>query len=273
MPEGDSIFRTAQALHRALAGSHVSRFESMLPALTRIDVDRTLAGRRVESVTARGKHLLMAFSGDLILHTHMRMTGSWHVYRPGERWRRAARDMRIIIETTNAVAVAFNVPVAEFLSTRELARHTQLRALGPDPLDPSFDCAEVIHRMHEHDREAIGDVLLNQRVLAGLGNVFKSEVLFVAGIDPFRTIAVLSDDELQRVVDVAKKLLAASVMSPSQTLSRAAGRRTTRSLDPTANLWVYGRAGKPCRRCGTLVRSARTGLDARLTYWCPRCQG
>src|SRR5262249_25098921 len=161
MPEGDSIFRTAQALHRALAGFYVSRFESVLPALTRVDVDRPLAGRRIESVTARGKHILMAFSGDLILHTHMRMNGSWHVYRPGERWRHAARDMRIILETTNAVAVAFNVPVAEFLSARDLLRHTQLRTLGPDPLNPSFDRAEVIYRIHAHADETIADVLLN----------------------------------------------------------------------------------------------------------------
>jgi endonuclease VIII len=181
--------------------------------------------------------------------------------------------MRIILERTNALAVAFNVPVAEFLSARDLLRHTQLRTLGPDPLDPSFDRAEAVHGMHAHAGDAIADVLLNQRVIAGLGNVFKSEVLFVAGVDPFRKVGVLSQDELQRVIDAAKKLLASSVMSPSQTLRRGIGRRTTRSMNPAANLWVYGRAGKPCRRCGSLVRAAKSGLDARLTYWCPACQG
>jgi endonuclease-8 len=180
--------------------------------------------------------------------------------------------MRIVVETQNVIAVAFSVPVAEFLSNRDLSRHQQLRALGPDPLDPAFDRAEVVRRMRAHSRESIGEVLLNQRVLAGLGNVFKSEVLFVAGIDPFRTVDLLSEEELHRIIDEAKTQLAGSVMSRSQTLSPAIGRRTTRSLDPNANLWVYGRAGRPCRRCGTPVQAVKTGLDARLTYWCPRCQ-
>ena len=136
MPEGDTIFRAARTLHRALAGSPVTRFESAFPALNRIDDDRPLAGRTIESVAARGKHLLMTFSGDLVLRTHMRMHGSWHIYRSGERWQRPARDMRIVVETARFVAVGFNVPVAEFLSGRELSRHPQLGALGPDLLAP-----------------------------------------------------------------------------------------------------------------------------------------
>jgi endonuclease-8 len=272
MPEGDSIFRTARALHRALAGAHVSRFKSVLPALTRVDVDHRLAGRHIESVSARGKHVLMTFSGDIVLHTHLRMNGSWHLYRPGERWQCAARHMRIVIETENVVAVAFNVPVAEFLSSRDLLRHPQLQALGPDPLDRSFDRAEVVRRMREHQREAIGDALLNQRVLAGIGNVLKSEVLFVAGIEPFGAVSDCSDADLERIVDTAKRLLETSVMEGSRTLSVATERRTTRALDPTATLWVYGRGGKRCRQCGTPIRASKTGTDARLTYWCPTCQ-
>src|SRR6185295_9025186 len=128
MPEGDSIFRAARTLHRALAGSRVTRFESALPALNRIDDDRPLAGRTIESVSARGKHLLMTFSGDLVLRTHMRMNGSWHIYRPGERWRRPARDMRVLVETARFVVVGFNVPVAELLTGRELSRHRELEA-------------------------------------------------------------------------------------------------------------------------------------------------
>jgi endonuclease-8 len=272
VPEGDTIFRTARTLHRALAGSSVTRFESMFPALNRVDHDRPLAGRTIESVSARGKHLLMVFSGDLILRTHMRLHGSWHIYRPGERWQRSARDMRILVQTNEFVAVGFNVPIAELLSGRELSRHEELNALGPDPLAPAFDSADVLRRMRAHDGEAIADVLLNQRVIAGIGNVLKSEILFITGIEPFQTVSALSDGDLTRIVVESRTQLRSNVLTRSQTLSPAAGRRTTRSLDPAASLWVYGRGGKPCRRCGTPIQARKTGVDARLTYWCPRCQ-
>src|SRR3979411_2194165 len=132
MPEGDSIFRAAQAMQRALAGRRVLRFETVFPALARVDTDRPIAGRTIESVGARGKHLLMVFSGDLVLHTHMRMNGSWHLYPAGARWQRPVRDMRLLVATADAVAVGFNVPIAELLTSRELARHRELQALGPD---------------------------------------------------------------------------------------------------------------------------------------------
>jgi endonuclease VIII len=272
MPEGDTIFRAAQTLHRALAGSRVTRFESVFPALNRIDADRPLAGRTIESVSAHGKHLLVRLSGDLILRTHMRMNGSWHIYRPGERWQRPARDMRLVLETADFVAVGFNVPVAELLTARDLARHRQLRALGPDLLADPFDQTDVLHRMRAHPRDAIADALLDQRIVAGIGNVFKSEILFGAGVDPFRAVAALADEEISRIVDEARQQLRANVLRQSQTLSPAVGRRTTRSLDPHEKLWVYGRGGKPCRRCGTPIRAKKTGVDARLTYWCPACQ-
>ncbi len=272
MPEGDTIFRTAHVLHRALAGRTVTRFDSAFPALTRIDHDRPIAGRIVESVTSRGKHLLIAFSADLVLHTHMRMNGSWHIYRHGERWRRPPRDMRVLVETVDFVAVGFNVPVAELLTARDLARHKDLQALGPDLLDPAFDAAEVRRRMRTHGSDAVGDVLLNQRIVAGIGNVFKSEILFVAGVDPFAPIAALTDEELHAILAVSRKLLTANVADRANTFGPEVGRRTTASLNPDAKLWVYGRGGQPCRRCGTPIDAAKTGLDARLTYWCPRCQ-
>jgi endonuclease-8 len=279
MPEGDTILRAAQALQRALAGHLVTRFESVYPAVTRIADDHPIVGRSVESVSARGKHLLMAFSGDLVLRTHMRMNGSWHLYRPGMRWQRPARDMRVLVATAEAVAVGFNVPIAELLSSRQLERHKDIRALGPDLLagagagyDYAVDAAEIVRRVGERGREAVADVLLNQRVVAGIGNVFKSEILFVAGIDPFTPVGSLSDADLSRIVAVARDQLAANVLDRSKTLVRSIGRRTTRSLDPDAALWVYGRAGKPCRRCGAIIRSRKTGLDARLTYWCAQCQ-
>jgi endonuclease-8 len=275
MPEGDTILRAAQALDKALASRVVTRFESMYPALTRIADDHPIVGRTIESVTARGKHLLIAFSGDLILRTHMRMNGSWHLYRPDARWQRPARDMRVLVGTDYAVAVGFNVPVAELLTRRELERHKQLGALGPDLLAADrelFDGAEVIRRMRMHAREAIADVLLNQRVVAGIGNVFKSEILFAAGIDPFTPVARLDDADLQRIVAVALEQLRSNVLDRSRTLTPGIGRRTTRSLDPSARLWVYSRGGKPCRTCGTAILSRKTGVDARVTYWCPKCQ-
>jgi endonuclease-8 len=274
MPEGDTIFRAARTLHRVLAGKEITRFESVYPALTRVAEDHPIVGRTIESVSARGKHLLMVFSDGLTLRTHMRMNGSWHIYPAGARWQRPARDMRVLVGTRDAVAVAFNVPIAELLTARDLARHQQVQALGPDLLadDAAFDPAEANRRLRGCGREAIADALLNQRVVAGIGNVFKSEILFLAGIDPFTPVSSLSDAALDRLVNISRAQLAANVMSRSQTLSSAVGRRTTRSLDPRKKLWVYGRSGKPCRRCGTAIGSKKTGLHARLTYWCPACQ-
>ena len=255
-----------------MAGRAVTRFESVYPALTRIADDHPIVGRTIESVSARGKHLLMAFSDDLVLRTHLRMHGSWHIYPTGAKWQRPARDMRVLVATAEACAVGFNIPVAELLSGRDLARHAQLQALGPDLLGPTFDREDAINRMRARGADAIAEVLLNQRVLAGIGNVFKSEILFLAGLDPFTLVAALTDADLERIVDISREQLSANVMSRAQTLSPATGRRTTRSLDPNEKLWVYSRGGKPCRRCGSAIQSKKTGLDARLTYWCPSCQ-
>jgi endonuclease-8 len=272
MPEGDTIYRAAVAMHRALAGRVVTRFESVYPAVTRVADDQPVVGRTIEAVSARGKHLLITFSGGLVLRTHMRMNGSWHLYRAGVKWQRPARDMRVRVGAGDVEAVGFNVPVAELLTARELARHVQLNALGPDLLDPAFDPAEAARRMRVHGQDAVGDALLNQRVVAGIGNVFKSEILFLAGIEPFTPVAALSDADIERLVAISREQLAANVLTRSQTLTPSIGRRTTRSLDPNKKLWVYGRGGKPCRRCGTKILARKTGLDARLTYWCPRCQ-
>jgi endonuclease VIII len=272
MPEGDTIFRAARTLHTFMAGDRVTRFESVYPAVNRIAEDRPVVGRTIEAVSARGKHILFTFSGDLVLRTHLRMNGSWHIYPAGARWQRPARDMRVLVCTADACGVGFNIPVAELLSTRELARHSQLQSLGPDLLGEPFNRAEAIRRIREHEGEPIADVLLDQRVLAGIGNVFKSEILFLAALDPFVPVAALSEQDLERVVDISRQQLAANVMDRSQTLSPALGRRTTRSLDPGEKLWVYGRGGRPCRRCGAAIRSKKTGADARLTYWCRICQ-
>lgn len=270
MPEGDTIFRTARTLNRALAGRVVTRFESVYPALTRIDHDAPIAGRLVEGVSSRGKHVLISFSGDLMLHTHMRMNGSWHIYRPGERWQAPRHEMRIVVATDTYEAVAFSVPVAEFLTARDLARHPQLQALGPDLTDGRFDRDEVRRRISTHQDEPLHEVLLNQRVLSGIGNVLKSEVLFVARLDPFMPARELTDGTFNRLMDLAVKLMKMNIGTSGPSPSYA--RRTTGSLDPDVKLFVYGRGGKPCRVCGTAIEANKTGVDARLTYWCPRCQ-
>ena len=273
MPEGDTIHRAALTLHRALAGQRVVRFESVLPALTRVHQDSPLTGQIVDAVAARGKHLLMRFSGGQTLRTHMRMNGSWHIYRPGERWQRPRRDMRIVVATERYEAVGFNIPVAEFIETASVAKHQELRRLGPDLLAGNFDREEAIRRLTNHADASAADALLNQRVVAGIGNVYKSEVLFACGVNPFVPVATLTAEQVACLIDTAFKLMRANVSGSLAPMTTYTGyRRTTRRDDPRERLWVYGRGRLPCRRCGTPVRVRKQGPDARLTYWCPRCQ-
>ena len=273
MPEGDTIFRAARTLHRALAGKPVVRFESVFPHLTRVHDDTPLTGRTVDEVRAAGKHVLMQFSGDLLLRTHMRMNGSWHIYRPGEPWQRPRRSMRIVVGTSDFEAVGFDIPVAEMIRGKDLHRHEELRKLGPDLLGETFDAEEAARRIRARGDTEIADVLLNQRVLAGIGNVYKSEVLFACGVSPFAHVASLDDDRVACLVDTARRFLRANVTDHLAAMTTYTGfRRTTRRADPTERLWVYGRAGDPCRKCGTPIRIRAQGRDARLTYWCERCQ-
>ena len=272
MPEGDTIFRAARALDRALAGRTVTRFESVFPQLTRVDTDAPLRGRTIERVTSRGKHLLIWFSGDLVLRTHMRMNGSWHIYRPGERWRRPGHDMRIAIGTDAFEAIAFTVPIAEFNTASALER--DLGEVGPDPLSETFDRADAMRRLRDRGDVAIADALLDQRAISGVGNVYKSEVLFAGGVSPFVPVRDLSDAALEKLLTLIVKFMRANVVdgTTAAIVTYSGFRRTTGRADPSARLWVYGRAGKPCRRCGTPVQLAKQGPHARSTYWCAKCQ-
>ena len=273
VPEGDTIFRAARTLHRAFADKTVVAFDSALPALNRIHEDSPITGRTIERVSAAGKHLLMHFSGGLVLRTHMRMNGSWHIYRPGEQWQRPRRDMRVQIATADYVAVGFNIPVAEFVKGRDLHKHDELRKLGPDVLSDGFDVAEALRRLRQRGSAAIAEAVLNQRVLAGLGNVYKSEVLFLCRTNPFTLVRDVDDARLATIVETARRLLRANVSEGLALMTTYTGfRRTTRRDDPRERLWVYGRARLPCRRCGTRIRVRKQGTDARLTYWCPQCQ-
>jgi endonuclease-8 len=223
--------------------------------------DRPRIGTRVASVESRGKHLLVHFDDGLTLRTHMRMTGAWHVYRAGERWRQPAHLSRATLELDNGwVAVCFAAPVVETYDRRG-ADPPPLAALGPDLCAADVDMEVVMERLalvSDGDTE-IADALLDQRVAAGIGNVYKSEVLWSCGVDPFAQVSALDDRTRRRLYEVAHKLLRSNLGS---------GPRATHE----GGLAVYGRRGQPCRRCGTPVRARAQGEHARRTYWCPSCQ-
>lgn len=275
MPEGDTIFRTARALGRALVGKPVTSFRSTFTFLTRFDEDEPLAGQTVDSVESRGKWVLIHFSSGATLATHMLMNGSWHIYRPGERWQRPYGQMRIVLENSEFVTVGFTVPVAKLLRPHELERALRIPSGAVDMLGAEFDPTEIAARMQQKGSEEVGNVLLHQGVFAGVGNVFKSEVCFLTGTNPFSHVADLSHEKIDELIATARKLLKANVLEDSGDGIVTYGgrrRRTTHASDPGESLWVYGRVGKPCRRCGEPVLMQKQGREARITYWCPRCQ-
>jgi endonuclease-8 len=258
MPEGDTLAKTAARLRPALVGHALTRFEAPLlrgraPAL----------GTQVTGVEARGKHLLVHFDDGRTLQTHMRMTGSWHLYRPGERWRKPAHLARAVIEVGPAgdddgwVAVCFSAPVVE------LVREARTDHLGPDLCTPDPDLDEVVRRMGTVDPTTpLADVLLDQRICCGVGNVYKSEVPFALGLHPLTPVGTLDRRRRLAVARTAAEQLRRNLTTTSRTTMAG----------PPGTVGVYGRRGEPCRRCGTPVEWARTGPQARGTYWCPHCQ-
>lgn len=252
MPEGDTILRAARSLDAWLAGREVTaaRSRTVKAPLRRV------VGCRVEHVEARAKHLLIRFSGGLVLHTHMQMTGSWHVYRQGERWQKPAWRVAALIEADDHVAVCFDAPVVELLTDREADDHPALARLGPDVLRPPLDLAEVRRRAATRPSDTpIGDILLDQRVVSGIGNIYRCESLFVRRIHPATPLGAVVPEALDALVSEAARLMTASVASHRH------------------RPWVYGRAGRPCRRCGVPIEVDRAADDhARIVYWCPRCQ-
>jgi endonuclease-8 len=265
MPEGDTIFRTAQVLREALVGRRITGARAQArPGLRRVPDLSRLVGSDVTSVKSRGKHLLIGFSNGLTLRSHMRMTGSWHRYRPGERWRRPASRASAVLETDRSVAVAFDAPVIELLTDVGKRQSRPLAELGPDLLDPAFDESEAVRRLRLRDSEQLANAMLDQRALAGIGNVVKSETAFIERMDPWAPVAAFDDDELRGAIRTARRVLQANTGGGARITTgvRARGRE----------LWVYGRGGRPCRRCGTPISARRQGELARQTFWCPRCQ-
>lgn len=278
MPEGDTIYRSARALAKVLTGKTVTRFDTGYAHLATVNDDRPMVGRVVEKVEANGKWLLMHFSGDLILVTHMLMSGSWHIYKTGERWWSPKKAMRAFIEVEGWQAVAFNVPVAEFHTAASLARKSSVPKLGPDALSAGYTAEVGVHalqqRAQSHPEDEIANVLLNQRVIAGLGNVYKSEVAFAARVHPFRQMSTITQDEMLQMADVSQRWLKANVLDGSGDgiITYSGNRRTTNNGNEKNRLWVYGRRGQECRRCGGLIEMRKQGPGARSTYWCPECQ-
>jgi endonuclease VIII len=268
MPEGDTIHRTAAGLRPYLVGRPVLAASSSRGA----DVGR-LVGSTVTAVDTLGKNLLIRSSNGLTVRTHLRMNGSWHRYRPAEPWRLPASRAALVLEVEDAVAVCFDAPVVEVFETRAQAIHPGLAPLGPDLTDDRFEAAQVVARLRDPGRAgvAIGEALLDQRVMAGVGNVFRSEILYLERVDPFTPVGSLDDRTLDGLVATARRLLLTNI-GP-----RGRPRRNTTGGAPEAAgapLWVYGRTGRPCRRCGASIRAASLGRDLPRTVWrCPRCQG
>jgi endonuclease VIII len=257
VPEGDTIHHAARRVGAALVGKEILAVEAPQPRHRHDRLAERLAGRAVRAVDARGKHLLLRFEGELTLHSHLRMGGSWRVYRRGERWRRSPGRAWLVIRTPEHEVVQFDGPMLELLTDSRTRFDRRIAGLGPDLVADDFDERLFLRRLREDDpTRAIGDALLDQYIVAGIGNLWKSESCFDAGVDPWRGLGDVSDEEALRIV-------------------RGARPRMRQSAEDGFTLrepQVYGRHGRPCPRCGELVRSRGQGDDNRTTYWCPGCQ-
>lgn len=260
MPEGDTIFRTAERLRQCLLDQTIQSADS--PA--RWCDPQPLVGGRVRDVQARGKHLLIHMDPGPAIHSHMGMTGSWHVYQPGERWQKPARRAALVLDVKTWVSVCFSPKTLELLSPDRLRRHPLLERLGPDLLAEQFDLPEVLRRFRTQESTPLGEAVMNQAIVCGIGNVYKSEVLFLEQRNPFTVVANCSDEQLLAIVHRAQVLMRANLQGFA---------RRTRHRSDGGRLWVYGRQGQACYRCGTAIRLRRQGDLGRTTYWCPACQG
>jgi endonuclease-8 len=254
MAEGDTVHGTAARLRERLADRVLTRTDFRVPRFSTAD----LSGRVMDEIVARGKHLLMRTDRGETIHSHLGMDGSWRLYAPGERWHGPAFEVRALLEAEGSTAVGYRLRRLEILATgREAA---VLGDLGPDPLGPEWNANEALRRLAATPDRAVGEALLDQAVMAGPGNVYRSEVCFLAGIDPRAPVGDVSDPA--RVIELTRSLMEAN---------RDGGTRvTTGDRRPGHELWVYGRGGRPCRRCGTPVQ--RIELAERAAYVCPSCQ-
>ena len=263
MPEGDTVYRTAQHLNDVMAGTVLTRCDIRVPKFATVD----LTGETVHEVVSIGKHLLTRI-GEHSIHSHLKMEGSWHIYPHGARWRRPAFEARIVLDNADWSTVGFSLGVLEVLPRAD--EHTVVGHLGPDPLGPSWDADEALRRVAADPDRAIGLALLDQRNLAGLGNVYRAELCFLRGVLPTRPVRDVPD--LAGLIDLSRRAIVANRDRVERTL--------TGDLRPGRMHYVYGRMGKPCRRCGTPIERGQLGdpvrpgqgRQDRVVYWCPRCQ-
>jgi endonuclease-8 len=257
VPEGDTIHWAANRIRPVLAGRVPDEVRTPHPRHARDRWPERLRDRAVTSVDAHGKHLFLRFEGDLTLHSHLRMTGSWAVYRDGRRWRRSPHRAWLVLRARDHEVVEFDGPVLELLTESRTRFDRRLAALGPDILAPELDEARYLRRLREDDPlRGIGDALLDQGTLAGIGNLWKTEACWRAEIDPWRPVRSISDEEALRLVHEVRPLM----------------RRSAETGDQNRDKRAYGRAGMPCHRCGTRMRGRGQGDDNRMTFWCPGCQ-
>lgn len=265
MPEGDTIFRSAVVLRRAIDDGLIEAADVNEAA---IDAEH-LVGATVASTEARGKHLLMHLSNGRVIHSHMGMNGSWHLYHPGDAWQKSAKSaalaMRVRMRAASAMidAVCFAPEILEVLTADQVVRHPYLRRLGPDLLAPQIDFAECIARFRVHNAVPLGEAVMNQTITSGVGNVYKSDVLFIHRFDPFAPVVRYSDEELTALLETSRRLL----------IQNTAGHfRQTRFRGDGQRLWAYGRDGQACFECGGVIQVRRQGDAGRTTFWCPTCQ-
>jgi endonuclease-8 len=229
--------------------------------------DQQIVGSTVSKVESNGKHLFIHFSTphEAVLHTHMKMSGQWHVYRPGEHWWQPKTEARVVISTATVVAVCFHPPICELLTAGELGLHPIVSALGPDIIRDEFDIDEALRRLRAKQDRDIATALLDQKVISGIGNAFKVDALFLAKTSPWALVSDLDDAKLREIVEIARKLMRHN---------RDGGPRRTRfGLDRAESVWVMERGGLPCHVCGTIVEQAwHPGEDVRKSWYCPNCQ-
>jgi len=270
MPEGPTIKVTADVLRAVLRGEIITTFSSRFKKAVTEDWHPKIAGQRVVQVRAHGKNLFIEFSSDYILYTHMLMWGSWHVYRVDEPWTKEANKARVVLTTEHHVAVLFSAPVCELVHRDDLARHKTAQT-GPDLLAPSFDIAEARRRFYapEHAEREVGELIMDQCVVAGIGNILKSEILFQAGIHPQRFPSTIHDEEFDRFITLSRQL-----MQTSYELGTFSGAflPPDATVEPGKFGYVYRRRTYPCLRCGTPIKMVRQGARQRMTYYCPQCQ-
>ena len=261
MPEGDTVWLAGRRLNQALAGRTLVRTDFRVPQHATTD----LRGRKVHEVASLGKHLLTRIEGDVTLHTHFKMEGTWHVYRPGQRWRGPDHQVRVVLQNADHVCVGFRLAVVELIPTSD--ESAVVGHIGPDLLAEDWGpelAAQALKNLEADPEREIGNALLDQRTLAGLGNMWRCEVLFLRGVNPYRKVSESGD--LVRMIDLSHRILFAN--------RDRGGQASTGSLHRGASNYVYARKGLPCRRCGTRILKADQGepTQQRETYWCPRCQ-